>query len=68
MPKLYYLCFSKFFYLLVLLFSSLIRTYFLYSTRRVELSSIIIVLIRLELKSKALILVLLLSLKHLFKA
>ena len=67
MPKLRHLSFFKFFYLLVLLFSSLIRLYFLYSIRRVELSPTIIVLITLELKSFTLILILLLSLKNLYK-
>ena len=68
MPKLYYLCFSKFFYLLVLLLSPLIRACFLYSVRRVELSPIVILYARLKLKSFALVLVLLLSLKNLLKA
>jgi hypothetical protein len=67
-PKLYYLCFSKFFCLLVLLLCPFISTCFLYSARRVELSSTIILFARLELKSFALILILFLSLKHLFKA
>jgi hypothetical protein len=66
-PKLHHLSFFKFFYLLVLLFSPLIRLYFLYSIRRVELSSTIIVLTILELKSFTLILILLLSLKNLYK-
>jgi hypothetical protein len=68
MPKLYYLCFLKFFCLLVLLLSPLIRACVLNSAKRVELSSFIIILIRLELKSFALILVLLLGLKDLFQA
>ena len=67
-PKLRYLCLSKFFCPLVLLLSPLVSACFLYSTRRVEFSSTIIVLIRLELKSFALIFILLLSLKNLFKA
>jgi hypothetical protein len=67
-PKLCYLCFSKFFCLLVLLLYPLISACFLYSARRVELSSTVILLARLELKSLALILILLLSLKHLLKA
>jgi hypothetical protein len=65
-PKLCYLCFLEFFCLLVLLFSPLIRACFLNSARGVELSSPIILLARLELKSFTLILVLLLGLKNLF--
>jgi hypothetical protein len=66
-PKLRRLCFSKFFCLLVLLLSPLIRACFLYSARRVKLSPTVILLARLKLKSFALILMLLLSLKNLFK-
>jgi hypothetical protein len=67
-PELRYLCFSEFFCLLVLLLCPLISACFLYSARRVELSSTVILLARLELKSFALVLVLLLSLNDLFKA
>jgi hypothetical protein len=67
-PELRHLCFAKFFCLLVLLLDPLIRACFLYSSRRVKLSSAVIVLARLELKSFALILMLLLSLKDFLKA
>ena len=66
-PKIRHLYFSKLFCFLVLLLCPLISACFLYSARRVELSSTIILLARLELKSFALVLMLLLSLKHLFK-
>ena len=68
MPELYYLCFSNLFCPLVLLLSPLISAGFLYSARRVELGSTIIVFARLELKSFTLVLVLLLSFENLCKA
>ena len=68
MPKLLYLSFFEFFYLLVLLLSPLILACFLYSMRRVEFGPTMIVFARLKLKSCALILMLLLSLKGLSKA